>query len=308
MRKLWTYLVFAMLLPGIANAGDANCYATFYQTKDMACVDEAIAGLSKLSNSSDTSTANNQAMVGYFAELFRDYPEKKMAILKESAVPHLQAVYTEALYRAGLTDEAKSYADAKNLSEQFGHYKSVGMSPLQGIEPENLPGDNDVLIGAYMVSGDTNYVHRILENYGHADDAMVIDALRIAFMQGKFGPTLAAPGRPVVMLMAACEKYQCKKDKRGLMRLMTLGSAFWALHSLGQNDDGIKKTFEAFFKDDKRLAKLFALEQNAFGNYLTMLAAYAGIKDNPKINASLSIYEHMGAADEATRAMFDKKN
>jgi hypothetical protein len=80
------------------------------------------------------------------------------------------------------------------------------------------------------------------------------------------------------MAPAACEKYQCKTDRAKFFRVLTLSSAFWALQSLGQQDDGIKKTFAGFFERDARLKNLRAGEGAAFGNYLTALTMAAAFK------------------------------
>ena len=78
------------------------------------------------------------------------------------------------------------------------------------------------------------------------------------------------------------------------MRVMTLATGLWAVRSLAQRDEGIKGALIDFFKSDQRIQQLSAREEVAFGNYLTMVIAYAAIKDNPKINESLSTYEKLG--------------
>ena len=60
--------------------------------------------------------------------------------------------------------------------------------------------------------------------------------------------------------------------------MLTLASAFWALQSLGQQDEGIRKTFDRFFEGDARLKNLRAAEGAAFGNYLTAIAVFAAFK------------------------------
>jgi hypothetical protein len=62
--------------------------------------------------------------------------------------------------------------------------------------------------------------------------------------------------------------------------LLTLSSAFWALQSLAQNDDGIKKTFAGFFDRDKRLKDLLVVERAALGNYVTAILALVALKSD----------------------------
>jgi hypothetical protein len=114
------------------------------------------------------------------------------------------------------------------------------------------------LIGAYMASGDTALIERILANFSSTDDGMVSDAMRFGFAHSKFGPSLTPKGRENVMAPTGCAKYQCKSDPAKFLRVLTLSSAFWALQSLGGRDDGIRKTFAGFFERDPRLKKLHA--------------------------------------------------
>ena len=129
-----------------------------------------------------------------------------------------------------------------------------------------------------MASGDTALIARILENFSSADDGMVSDAMRLGFMNSKFGPSVTPKDRPNVMAPRPAQKYQCKTDPAKFFRVLTLSSAFWALQSLGRQDDGIKKTFAGFFERDARLKKLLAGEGAAFGNYLTALTMFSVFK------------------------------
>jgi hypothetical protein len=176
------------------------------------------------------------------------------------------------------------------------------------VRPSTTPADNDLLVGAYMASGDIAFIQRLLDNYSSADDGIVSDGLRIGFMISKFGASLAPKGRNAVMTQAACDKYQCKSDATKLRRVMTLGTALWSLQSLSQQDEGIKKTLSNFFDNDTRLKRLFAIEQNAFANYLVYVIAVTAVKDDQpgtngetwsRMRKSVSIYENLGPANEA---------
>ena len=187
---------------------------------------------------------------------------------------------------------------------------------LEAVRPSSTPADNDLLIGAYMASGNTAFIQRILDNYSSADDGMTSDGLRMGFMMSKFGPNLAPKGRDAVMTRAACEKYQCKSDPAKILRVMTLGTALWSLQSLSQQDDGIKKSWSSFFANDKRLKNLLAIEQNAFSNYLVAIVGVAALKDPAGGEASAGyaamlksaeIYEKLGPANEAFAPMTNLK-
>ena len=214
-----------------------------------------------------------------------------------------------ALYRAGLPDDARKFADKINRAALLRKMEADQLRPLSAVAPSTDPADNDLLIGAYMASGDANFIERILQNFSDADDSTVSDGLRMALMQGKFGPTLVPKGRETVTVKAACAKYQCKADPAKLFRLLTLSSAFWALQSLAQHDEGIRKTFAGFFERDARLKRLLAAEQTAFGNYMTSLAVVIGLKGDraskkadqayAAMSKAASIYENLGSAQDA---------
>ncbi len=49
---------------------------------------------------------------------------------------------------------------------------------LVQIKPTDIPPDNDFLIGAFMASGNTGYIKRILSNYMRVSDDMARDAIK----------------------------------------------------------------------------------------------------------------------------------
>jgi hypothetical protein len=308
--KCRTFLVFALVslaMRGTAvPAGGPDCFTTFYQTKDTACIDAMIATVRKQDATGNQARSVPEAAVGFLAQIFRDDPQQEVRILTLDASPRLKSVYLAALFRAGKLEDAKIYAEAVGWPDGFKKYSDDKVSPLNLVKPLAYPGENDLLIGAYMASGNTEYVTRILANYKSADDRMASDAIRVALMNSKFGPTLTPPGRESVMAAAVCERYQCKANPISWMRVMTLASGLWAVRSLAQRDEGIKRALVDFFKGDQRIQQLSAREDVAFGNYLTMVIAYAAIKDNSQINESLSTYEKLGTPEAAANAL--KKN
>lgn len=278
--------------------------ASYYRSKSPACIDETLAQFRQMVPRSAPDT-----LVGFLAEVFKASPEERERLLKNEPSNNVKQVYLYSLHRAGLSGETQKYAAANQLTALLDKLQAGRVPTLEAVRPSAIPGDNDALIGAYMASGKTVFIQRILENYTSAEDPMVSDALRMAYMMSKFGNTLTPKGRDDVMTKAACEKYQCKADSQKFRRLLTLASAFWSTQSLSAKDEGIKTTLSDFFSRDARLKDLLAAEQAAFGNYMTAIMLVATFKDKREgadqdrtyelMNKSASIYEHFGSGKEA---------
>lgn len=310
MTKIVTVLLALnfFIFCGVATASEKNdCYTEFYKTKDMSCVDRYLdvmpTNAVKLPND---GFLHYQSASGFLAEIFLTYPQKKESILNKKSSDGAKKIYFEALYAAGLTEEAKQYADANGFIEVFNKYKNQNLGGIKQLKPSFYAGDNDLLIAAYMASGDENYIKNILDNFTSAEDGMVSDAFRIGFMKSKFGSNLTPNGRKNIMAQTACERYKCKSNPRDFMRLLTLSSGFWAIQSLSQKDEVIKKISADFFNKDKRLYKLLGAEVVGFSNYLTILPVSMAIKD-PMTDKALTVYEMLGSAKEFNEAMHMQK-
>jgi hypothetical protein len=299
-------VIFSMVRCDPALALGQECMAAYYRTKSAACVDGILADFRRKPRS-DPNT-----LIGFLAELFRDSPQERDRILTAETADYMKSIDLASLWLAGLTDKEEKFAEANNLPGLTEQLRKSFPVPLDNVRSSSLPRDNDLLIGAYMASGNTDFIKRVLANYSDADDAIVADALRIGFMMGKFGPNLTAGGRNLATLRTACEKYQCKVDPAKTYRLLTLATAIWAIQSLSQQDDGIRKTLDDLFTNDPRLKTIFVTEQTAFGNYLAALAGAAAFKNAQDddqqrayaaMNKAASIYENLGSAAEATAAM-----
>jgi hypothetical protein len=283
-----------------------ECMAGYYRTKSSACIDGILADF-RNQPGSDPNT-----LTGFLAELFKASPAERDRILKAETTDFMMSVDLASLWLAGLRDDAQKFAEATNRSGMIERARQTFPQTLDAVKPSAPPRDNDLLIDAYIASGNIDFIERVLANYSSADDGMVADALRIGFMMGKFGPNLKPPGRAPATLQVACEKYQCKVDRTKTLRVLTLATAFWSIQSLSQHDDGIAKTLNDFFTGDARLRTIFASEQTAFGNYLVALTGIAAFKngqadDQQRAYATMdkaaTIYENLGSPADATAAM-----
>lgn len=308
-------LMFPQLLPGGAFAAGPGCMASYYRAKSPACVDDTLAQLRQMAAG---GRAEPNTVIGFLAEVFRTSPQERERVLNAETSNYVKSVGVISLYRAGLSDDAQKFAAASSLSGFSDKLRAARLPPLDRLTPSSTPADNDLLIGAYMASGNTIFIQRILDNYSSADDGMAGDAFRVGLMMNKFGPSLTPKGRDDnVMAQAACAKYQCKTDQQKLLRVMTLGTAIWSLQSLSAQDDGIKKTLSDFFSRDARLKNLFAAEQTAFGNYMTAILLIAAFKDNRTgadqdrtyelMTKSASIYENLGSGKDAFEPFMNLK-
>jgi hypothetical protein len=306
-------LSFLYSCPDAAFAGVHECMASYYRTKSPVCVDELQTQLRQPPNArGDPST-----IIGFLAQLFRTSSQERERIIKAEPSDYAKSVVLVSLYRAGLLDDAQKFVTANNLSALSEKLRAMRLVALDDVRPSSIPGDNDLLIGAYMASGNTAFIERILDNYSSADDGMVRDAFRIGFMMSKFGSGLAPKGRDNVTMQVACAKYQCKVDQAELLRVMTLAAAVWSLQSLARQDDGIKRTLSDFLARDTRLKTLFATEQTAFGNYVTAIGVITALKEDHTgvereqgygaMSKSASIYENLGSANEAFAPLTNPK-
>jgi hypothetical protein len=279
-----------------AGAAGQNCMNDYYRTKAPGCVDSM---LSQLRQTAPNAKGEPNPMIGFLAQLFRESPAEKQRILNDERSDYVKSVDLVALYRADLLDDARKFADKNQLSVLRAKLEAKPPAILAAVKPSSNPGDNDLLIGAYMASGDTALIQRILDNFSGADDGTVSDALRMGYMKSKFGSNLVATGRENVMAPAVCAKYQCKTEPARFFRVLTLASAFWALQSLAQNDEGISKTVTGFFDGDARLKNLLAGEEAAFENYVSALTMHALYKpDQPSAEPD----EESAALDKAALA------
>ncbi len=235
-------IVLLLVQLGPAAAADQNCMSDYYRSKPAGCVDSILSQLRTATRSkSDPST-----VIGFLAQLFVTSPAEKARLLDNEPSDYIRSVDLMALHRAGLAEDARKFADKYQLTALLQKLEAGRLAPLATVIPSSTPADNDLLIGAYMASGDTALIARILENFSSADDGMVSDAMRLGFMNGKFGPSFTPKERQNVMAPAACEKYQCKTDPAKFFRVLTLSSAFWACSRWADRTTASRKHLRAF--------------------------------------------------------------
>ena len=291
-----SFLVFASLVNTKKEvfAANPNCYSTFYQTKNFDCVDSLIEMLSaKYSKSKSFNHSNIQSIVGFITGVFKNNSDYKELALNRDTPLYTKSVFMAALYRAGLIEEAKTYANDNSLEKLFKAYKKNSVELLEDLKPRYLPYDNDFLIGVFMATGNKKYVIRTIGNYKTVSKEKARDAFRIALVKSKFGTNLSSKVRKSEMLKNICIKYECKKSQKDFYRIMTLSTAYWSLRSLSKKHEIIKDTLMDFFEDNKKLKNILDIERNNFSNYLTMLPLYAANIDDEKIEDFMISFENL---------------
>lgn len=303
-------LLITLLLSAVGSdralAVGQECMPDYYKTKSSACLDGILADF-RQNPRSDPNT-----LTGFLAEIFKEAPEERDRILKAETADLLKSIDLASLWLAGQTAEAQKFAEATNRSGMIERARQAFPDTLDAIAPSPLPRDNDLLIGAYMASGNSEFIKRVLANYSSADDGLAADGIRIGFMVGKFGPDLKLTNREPATFRVACEKYQCKIDQIKFARLLTLATALWSIQSLSQHDAGIRNALTDVFMKDPHMKTIFVAEQTAFGNYLAALVGVTTFKNSQSedqkrayaaMDKSASIYENLGPPGDATAAM-----
>jgi hypothetical protein len=145
-------LMFLQLCPGLAFAARQDCMANYYRAKSAACVDDTLAQLRQMAAN---SRAEPNTIIGFLAELFRFSAQERERLLKAEPSDYVKKVDLVSLYRAGLPDEAQQFAAANNLSSLSDKLRAARLASLDRLTPSSIPADNDLLIGAYMASGNT---------------------------------------------------------------------------------------------------------------------------------------------------------
>lgn len=287
-------LVFAAM-PARAAPADKDCTQNFYQHKDAQCITTVIKQLNSRGIADDTG-AINPALIGFFARIFSSDAALTSVILDKTASMKSAPLFIAALDKAGLAQQAETYAASSGHQEFYAAMRDKKTTPLSEVTPRNSPADNDYLIGAYSASGDIAYIKKILGNFTAVAPQMAADALRVSMVMNKFGPTFSPPDRTSEIMQFACARYECKKDRADLMRLLTLSSAFWALNSLAVNDAAIKTSLTETFVDDARLKNILAAENVAFSNYLVSITLLAAFPDNADAKATVAAFESLKPA------------
>ena len=165
-------ILLVLVQLGSAAAANTDCMSHYYRSKPADCIDSTLSQLRTATRSkSDPST-----VIGFLAQLFVTSPAEKARILNDEPSDYIRSVDLVALHRAGLAEDARQFAEKYQLSALLGKLQASRLAPLATVIPSSTPADNDLLIGAYMASGDTAFITRILQNFSSADDGMASDA------------------------------------------------------------------------------------------------------------------------------------
>lgn len=301
MKRLISGIALAIALSASAAAAQTpagDCAFTYYRDKSETCLDETLAALR---DATSVKPEINPAMVGFLAGVIASTPAKEAKIVAAVGTPTMKTTILMALERAGRDEAARRFARTENLQAALAGIESEPPPRLDEVKPRSAVADNDLLIGAFMATGDPAYVKAILGNFSAATDDQIRDAVRVALMQASFGEHDPRGGYRR-MTRVVCGKYQCRRDLSTFSRVMTLSAAYWALGSLAAKDETIAKTRQAFLDADPRVKGIEQSEQQAFAAYVERLSAWTAAKSDPDSadqaksdDALLSGYENLGS-------------
>ncbi len=313
MKRLIRGIAFAIAFSASAAAAQTphdDCAATYYRDKSEVCLDETLASLR---NATSVKPEVNAAMVGFLAGVITSTPAMEAKILAAVGPPAMKTTILMALYRAGKDDAAESFAQAEKLQAALAGLKSEPPPRLDEIKPRAAVADNDLLIGAFMATGDPTYLKAILGNFSAADDDQIRDAVRVALMEPRFEDRDPRGGYRR-LARVVCGKYQCKHDLSAFPRVMTLSAAYWGLGSLAAKDETVRRTNQVFLDANPRVKAIERDEQDAFAAYLELFAAWTAAKSDPNAlekakseDALLSAYENLGSTEDLLHPQVNDK-
>lgn len=285
-------ILFFTSCGGRANPEKMKCMNTFYQTKDYACVKNIISQLDTTRNEKELDSLTN-----YMGAVFKHYPEFKEKALSEKVSLRTKAVFLGDLHIAGLAEEAKKYATENKLETILEAYKTKRVKTLDQIKTPYTPTENDILISGFLVSGETDYIKRLLNSYKNLTFDELSYAVRMGLLTTKFGSTMAPKGRKSDIIQTLCTKYNCKSDPKKFMQIMSVSSAHWALNSLAEKHEKIKNTMVDFYEQNKKISEIVYKENVMLSNYMVLIIASTAIQNNEAINQLMSDYENLKDMD-----------
>jgi hypothetical protein len=300
MKRLIRGIAFAVgfcASTGLAQTPSGDCASSYYRDKSTTCLTETLAALR---DASSVKPEINAAMVGFLAGVIKSTPAMEAKILAAVGPPAMKTTILMALDRAGRDEAARSFARAENLQAALAGLESELPPRLDEVKPRSAADDDNLLIGAFMATGDPAYIKAILGNFSAAKDDQIRDAVRVALMQTSFGENDPRGGYGR-LARVVCGKYDCRRDLSTFSRVMTLSSAYWALASLAAKDETVRKTRQAFLAADPRVKAIEQNEQDAFAAYVERLSVWTAAKGDPDsadktkaADALLSDYENLG--------------
>jgi len=311
MKRLIQGIAIAVGVALYASAGAAqsqpgDCASTYYRSKSEACLTETLASLR---DATSIKPEVNTAMVGFLAGVIKSTPAMAPKILAAVGPPAMKTTILMALDRAGQDEAARRFAETEKLQAAWAGIESERPPRLNELRPRSVVADNDLMIGAFMATGDSAYIRAILGNFSAASDDQVHDAVRVALMQGSFGETDHRGGYSR-LARAVCGKYGCRRDQSEFPRVMTLAAAYWTVGSLAAKDETIRAANLAFLDADPRLKAIERDEEAAFAAYVERLSAWTAAKHNPDLadkaksdDALLSAYENLGPTRDLLRPL-----
>jgi hypothetical protein len=264
---------------------------TYHIDHDRSCLENVAKALKA------NQTDDGETIVGFMAETLRSAPEARAIYSIPDLQPRAKASLARAFDLLGEHNNLRGFFSALfgGGGEEDGDSAeaSAAKPDLDTLVSHDDVNTNDLLIGAFMASGNQDHLARILRNYDTADDQMTADALREGMLLLRYWthPTQVDRTPVKTMLKLGCDRYGCKPRTHSEGRLMTLSTAYWAFFKHSAKDDGFRDAMNVYRARHLQFALAEAQERAAADNYASLSIAYATRKDDLTLAKAFDAYE-----------------
>ncbi len=289
-------LLIAAALP--ARADVRECLFRYYQERPAACVGQVLDAYEGAMARGIRKTLSPD-LVGFFAEYFRLYPNKRAAILERKMSFHMAAGLYIALCMAKLPDEAARVAKAGEFTPE--ELRQLGCSERKTLADYKVfPNDSNtfnMMIGAFWASGNTDFPLRSFSAFGTVSEGQQRDAVRFAYLISHWRGPIGGPERDGEISVLLCQRYGCTKgDLAPMVVVRNIGFALQELVTMSDTDKRLAGALRRGFASNKVMAEAFVREDAAFALYRSKLPERAS---NEAVAKALDAYEKLAPLEEA---------
>jgi hypothetical protein len=273
------------------DSSEFKCVKDYYKTKSPKCIDTLVKAI-------DPANLQQKIVITHFlAAVFKDDAQMKQRALAINVPDNSKVLLLNALYMAGLKEDFIQYAVENKLEKQLKLISESKIKKLSEIKPKDKAGDNDILLNAYLATGNLEYLQPIFANYQNTSKAELADAIRVAVLITKFGPAMVPKNGKAKFVENLCNKYKCKSKSSKIGNVMTVAGAHWSLLQLAHEEKAVQDAFTDFLDKNKPVMEVIAKENANFTNYAILLNVTPIEEDKKLVEKIISDYESFKPID-----------